>query len=162
MYSKYTLENLIPMFRIAARCRNEIIGAGFTDNGGAIHSAQRILDILGQRVNYPGLSHINNLRNYEGAAFSKAALESHQKGGKVFIEHVSPHRALTREAIKQIDNDATDAELLDFVRQHYELVLLTEAERKNLDKSNRTLMTVNRLADAGIRVKTAKDWLSQE
>jgi hypothetical protein len=33
------------MFRKAAALRNEMIAAGFTDNGGAIHSAERILNI---------------------------------------------------------------------------------------------------------------------
>jgi hypothetical protein len=43
---KYDAANLIPMFRLAARLRNEMKNAGFTDNGGAIHSAERILNIL--------------------------------------------------------------------------------------------------------------------
>jgi len=42
---KYYSGNLIPMFRKAAALRNEMIAAGFTDNGGAIHSAERILNI---------------------------------------------------------------------------------------------------------------------
>jgi hypothetical protein len=53
--------------------RNEMLAAGFTDNGGAIHSAERILDILGQRLKYPGLSHGNALRHYPKAEFSDAA-----------------------------------------------------------------------------------------
>jgi len=72
--SKYSPENLIRMFRKAAFLRNEMIDFGFTDNGGAIHSAERILDLLGLRLNYSGLNHINNLRNYPGAEFSPAAL----------------------------------------------------------------------------------------
>ena len=41
------------MFRKAAMMRNEMLADGFTDNGGAIHSASRILDILCHRVCYP-------------------------------------------------------------------------------------------------------------
>ena len=127
---------------------------GFTDNGGAIYSAERILDILGQRLNYP----IGNLRNYDRAKFSKAALEAHLQGEAVDLEHVSPKRALTRAAIDQLDKGATDDELLDYIRRNYELVLLTKAERSHLDKLNRSNMTPTRLADAGIEVRFAKDW----
>jgi len=59
---KYHSGNLIPMFRLAATLRKQMLDAGFTDNGGAIHSAERILNILGLCLNYPDLSHINNLR----------------------------------------------------------------------------------------------------
>ena len=162
MNSKYTPENLISMFRIAAKCRNEMRAAGFPDNGGAIHSAKRILDILGQRLNYPGLSHRNNLRHYDRAKFSKAALDAHQKGGRVFVEHVSPHTDFTRRAIDQLDNGATDADLLDYVKQNYQLVLLTGEERKGLDKGNRSRMTAKRLTDAGIEVRLANDWISKK
>src|SRR3954463_10815932 len=97
--SKYSAETLIPMFRKAAALRDEMIAAGFTDNGGAIHSASRILDILGLRLNYPNLSHINSLRHHANAECSPAALKAIASGDRVFIEHVSPLRALTRAAI---------------------------------------------------------------
>jgi hypothetical protein len=64
--------------------------AGFTDNGGAIHSAERILDILCLRLCYPGLSHINNLKRYPNAEFSIAAWRGHQAKEIVLIEHVAP------------------------------------------------------------------------
>ena len=67
---KYHTGNLIPMFKLAAKLRNEMQTAGFTDNGGAIHSAERILNLLGLCLSYPNLTHINNLRKYPGAEFS--------------------------------------------------------------------------------------------
>src|SRR3954464_4134628 len=100
--SKYEPAKLIAMFRMAAALRGQMQEVGFTDNGGAIHSAERILNILGLRLCYPGLTHINNLRHYPNAPFSAEALIAHKAGEKVLIEHVSPHRALTRLAIKQI------------------------------------------------------------
>lgn len=36
---KYPVEQLVPMLRKAAALRNEMIAAGFTDNGGAIYTA---------------------------------------------------------------------------------------------------------------------------
>jgi len=54
--------------------------AGFTDNGGAIHSAERILNILGLCLVYPDLSHINNLRKYAKAEFSVKALAAYDRG----------------------------------------------------------------------------------
>jgi hypothetical protein len=71
------------MFRKAAKLRNEMLAEGFTDNGGAIHSAERILNLLGLRLNYPTLNHGNNLRLYPGAEFSIEALDVHKAGGKV-------------------------------------------------------------------------------
>lgn len=152
---KYSPENLIPMFRKAASLRNEMIAAGFTDNGGAIHSAERILDILGARVNYPGLSHTNNLRNYPGAEFSHAALKAHERGERVFVEHVSPRRAFTRGAIEKIKHGATDQDLRNYVRQHYRLVLLTREETQRLNRVNRSQMTYDRLASASIDIVRA-------
>lgn len=132
--------------------RDEMIESGFTDNGGAIHSAERILDILGQHLNYPGLGHINNLRNYPGAEFSFAALEAHERGEKVLIEHVSPHRDFTRGAIAEISNGVSDKEFIFYVKRHYRLVLLTVEETKRLNKINRSQMIANRLAQADIEV----------
>lgn len=143
--SRYSPENLILMFRKAASLRNEMIDSGFTDNGGAIHSAERILDLLGLCLNYPGLSHQNNLRTYPGAEFSPAALEAHERGEIVKIEHVSPRRALTRGAIREINNGASDQEFTDYVRKHFRLVLLTPEEFQRLNRINRSEMTQDRL-----------------
>ena len=148
--SKYTQESLVPMFRKAAALRNEMLESGFTDNGGAIHSAERILDILGQRVKYPRLSHINKYRDYPAAEFSKAALSAHIQGEQVLIEHVSPLRALTRRAIEVIAQGATDQEFIDFVKSHYRLVLLTKEETRHLNSHNRSNMTPDRLSEVGI------------
>ena len=144
------------MFREAAALRNKMIAAGFTDNGGAIHSAERILDILGQRLNYPRLSHSNNLRDYPGAEFSPAARAAHERGEKVLIEHVSPTRAFTRGAIEKIDSGASDREFKRYVKQHYRLVLLTAKETQRLNKMNRSQMTRDRLGKAGIRMKAPR------
>ena len=150
---KYNLETLVPMFRKAAAFRNEMLEAGFTDNGGAIHSAERILDILGQRLKYPGLSHINNLREYPDAKFSEAAWAAHERGEQVFIEHVSPTRDFTRHAIRLLDEGASDKEFTDYVVEHYRLVLLTKEETQRLNKINRSRMTPDRLGEAGIQVR---------
>lgn len=63
MSRKYTEENLLPALKLFIRARNEALTLGFTDNGGAIHSVERILDILSQRIKYPNLSHTNQLKN---------------------------------------------------------------------------------------------------
>ena len=150
--SKYTPESLIPMFRKAAKLRDEMVELGFTDNGGAIHSAERILDILGQRLKYPGLNHINNLDRHQDAEFSPAALEIWRRGDRraLKIEHVAPQRAFTRKAIDMLREGATDQDLTDFVRQHYRVVLLTAEEMTHLNRINRSRMTSTRLGDAGI------------
>src|ERR1022692_2308558 len=100
-----------------------MLAEGFPDKGGAIHSAERILNLLGLRLNYPNLSHGNNLRVHPGAEFSIEALAVHKAGGKVLIEHVCPIRDFTRKAINHIDQGASDEQLAKFVRSNYQIVL---------------------------------------
>jgi hypothetical protein len=150
---KYTPTNLIPMFRLAAKLRKEMLAAGFTDNGGAIHSAERILNLLGISLIYPDLSHGNNLRHHKDALFSLKARAAHDLKTKVMIEHVSPIRDLTRKAIEQIDGGASDEKLESLVKANYVLVLLTPEETLHLNGQNRSKMTdppLDRLRLAGI------------
>jgi hypothetical protein len=147
---KYHQENLIQMFRLAARLRKEMCDAGFTDNGGAIHSAERILNLLGQRLAYPTLSHINNLRKHPDAVFSTEARIAHAAGQPVFIEHVAPLRDMTRAAISQIESGATNEEFAAFVKGNFRLVLLTREETLRLNRFNRSKMDPDRLKAAGI------------
>ena len=147
---KYESAKLIAMFRLAAALRGQMLEAGFTDNGGAIHSAERILNILGLRLCYPGLSHINNLRHHPEAPFSTEALAAHKAGERVLIEHVSPHRALTRLAIEKIEAEASDDDFTDFVKGHFQLALLTQDETQRLNKLNRSKIDPERLKSAGI------------
>jgi hypothetical protein len=150
---KYHPGNLIPMFRLAAKLCNEMRAAGFTDNGGAIHSAERILNILGLCLVYPDLGHINNLRKYEKAEFSVKARAAYDRGEKVLIEHVSPVRDFTRRAIEKIDS-LDDDDFAKFVKRHFRLVLLTPQETLRLNRENRSKMTSKRLA--GIRMAKRK------
>jgi hypothetical protein len=152
---KYTAENLAPMFVEAAALRNKMLSAGFTDNGGAIHSAERIMDILGLCLNYEELSHRNHLKKHPKAQLSEGARLARQKGKPLLIEHVAPLRHLTQTAIEKITGlKAADAErrLLNFVRKHYRLVLLTPEETQRLNKSNRSKMNSKRLERVGIRI----------
>lgn len=152
---KYNPDLLVAMFRKAASLRNEMIEAGFTDNGGAIHSAERILNLLGLALNYSGLSHINNLRHFNEAVFSVEAWKLHQAGGKVLIEHVSPVRHLTQMVIGEVGRGASDGELKEFVRAHYKLVLLSPAETASLNKQNRSKVSVDRLAGITLATREA-------
>lgn len=147
----YELLKLVEMFRLAAALRAQMLAGGFTDNGGAIHSAERILNIRGLRFGYPELSRINSVRLLPNAPFSEAALVAHQSDQRVMIEHVNPHRALTRLAIERI-GELSDEEFLNFVRVHFQLALLTEAETLQLNKLNRSKIAADRLANAGIRL----------
>jgi hypothetical protein len=95
---KYTVEQYLKQFRFQARCREKMIADGYSDNAGAIHSAERILHLLGLAIGYSEIGHQNNLRKWQHAQFSQAAKAAHQRGERVYIEHVNPHRALTCEA----------------------------------------------------------------
>src|SRR5258708_38070087 len=91
------------MFRLAAKLCKEMRAAGFTANGGAICSSERILNLLGLCLVYPDLSHPNNLRKYAKAECSMKARGAPARGDKVLIEHVSRVRDFTRRAIDKID-----------------------------------------------------------
>jgi hypothetical protein len=149
---KYTPERLLPALRLFAAARNQALAVGFTDNGGAIHSVERILDILGQRLRYPHLSHINQLKTDESAEASVAAHEARCRGDAVNIEHVAPLRALAKEVVSRIDQGMSDEELLAFIRGTYRLVLLTQEETRALNRANRSRLTEDRIAEAGIRM----------
>jgi len=150
-HGKYDPDVLIKMFRLAAALRNEMLAAGFTDNGGAIHSAERILDILGQRLNYPGLKHGNALKHHKNAQFTDAAWKLHQSKKPVYVEHVAPKRHFTQMAIAKIER-ATDAQFRAFVKRHYKTVLLSPEETLRLNRLNRSRVCTNRLREAGIKV----------
>ena len=149
--SKYTPDKLFPLLRKAAALRDELIAAGFTDNGGAIHSTERILDILSQRINYPELRHSNAYKKHNFALFSVAALNDHKSGKPVYLEHVAPIRDYTREVITRIGRGDTDQQIAKFIKRTYQLVMLSKNETMRLNKLNRSKIDRNRLLSAGIK-----------
>ena len=107
--SRYGRDNLLPALRIFVRARRESLTAGSTDNGGAIHSVERLLDILCQRLCHPDLRHTNHLKKRAWAERSVGADLALREGRKVDIEHVAPMRALAKEACRLIEHNATEA-----------------------------------------------------
>jgi len=91
------------------------------------------------------------------AECSEAAFAARARGEKVQIEHVSPLRELTRQAIETInglDDEAAHARLVEFVKRHYMLVLLTPEEMLSLNKLNRSRMCSERLELADIKLNS--------
>ncbi len=151
--NKYTQENLLPVLRLFIDARNRAIAAGFTDNGGAIHSVERILDILSQRVCYPGVSHINSLKKSPSPAeFSEAANAVRDQIDQLYIEHVQPQRAYAQKIIERVGAGDTDKQILDFIRTNYRIVILTKAEAGILNRKNRSRISPDRLAEAEISI----------
>ena len=147
---KYNEKNLIPALRLFVEARNKALESGFTDNGGAIHSVERIVDILSLSLCYPHLSHINNLKKSSSAEISLEAQKARQRGDPILIEHVMPQRAYAREIIKVIEAGGSDDDLIAFIKKNYRLVLLTKEETTIINKLNRSKITDDRIADAGI------------
>lgn len=147
---KYSVSNLLPALRLFVEARNQAIAAGFTDNGGAIHSVERILDILCQRVMYPHLRHINALKIDPAAEISVEAVRARERGERLHIEHVMPQRAFALHVIGLVGGGATDDDILDHIRRRYRLVVLTEAEARALDRKNRSRISADRIQEAGI------------
>lgn len=150
---KYTNENQIAALKLFIIARNEAIASGFEDNGGAIHSVERILDYLAIRLKY-GLSHVNNYKKLPQATCSIAAHKARSLGdyGQIRIEHVHPQRAFARAIIKLIDAEASDDDLINYIKTHYQLVLLTREEASALDRKNRSVITADRLGENGIQL----------
>jgi hypothetical protein len=147
---KYNEKNLIPALRLFVDARNKALEGGFTDNGGAIHSVERIVDILSMNLCYPHLSHINNLKKDLAAEISVEAQKARQRGDLILIEHVMPQRAYARKIIKVIETGGSDEDLIAFIKGNYRLVLLTKEETSKINRLNRSRITNDRIADAGI------------
>ena len=153
---KYTKKNLLLALRIFVKARTEALKVdGFTDNGGAIHSIERIVDILACGIKYPQLSHINSLKKRGDAEISVKGFEARERGEAVKIEHVMPQRAFAHEIIRRIQAGDSDDEIEKYIEMTYRLVLLSEDEAKHIDKVNRSVMTEDRVKDAGINMKVS-------
>lgn len=143
---------LLPALRLFIDARNSAIATGFTDNGGAIHSVERILDILCQRVKYPYLRHTNSLKKDLRAECSVEAHHARERGEKVLVEHVMPQRAFAQEVIRLVTSNITDEGIISFIQKNYRLVLLTPQETTALNRVNRSRITPDRLTEAGILI----------
>jgi len=154
MGRKYSTENLLPALRLFINARNKAVEGGFTDNGGAIHSVERILDILSIHVRYPHLSHINSLKVDPAAEISVQAHEARARGEPVLIEHVLPQRAYARRVIEMVNGGASNDDILRFIKENYRLVLLTKEETAKINQLNRSRITEDRITDAGIALYT--------
>jgi len=151
MAVKYTPDSLLPALRLFINARNTANAAGFPDNGGAIHSVERILDMLCIRVKY-GLTHVNNLKKMLFAECSIGARHALLNGDNhlLRIEHVMPQRAFAKQIIDLVNLGATDTEVLAYIQQHYRLALLDVEETRLLNALNRSKISPTRLSDAGI------------
>lgn len=151
--SKYSADDMFPALRHFIEARAIALSQGIiTDNGGAIHSVERILNIMSVRICYPHVSHSNNLKTCPNAHRSAAAHGARLRGEKVEIEHVLPQRAYAKAICDMVTNGASDAEVIRFIEQNFRLVLLTPEERRSLDRINRTRIMTDRLAEAGIKM----------
>ena len=157
MATRRKVEDLMPLFLEAAKFRNSVSPKGKLDNVGAIHSASRVLDILGLLVRYPNLAHHRNIKRLKETECSVGVCASRRRDAQ--IEHVQPLRALTIAAIKaaKLTKPGAAKRVEAFLRKNYRLVLLTKEERSRLDKHNRTKIDPKRLEKAKIRLcKPAK------
>ena len=155
---KYTPDVLLPALRLFVKARKKALAGGFTDNGGAIHSIERIIDILSQILCYPHLTHINKLKDFSGAEMSQGARRALKAGRRtdVLIEHIMPQRAFALELIALIENGCTDRKLCSYIKRHYRLVLLDKEETARMNKLNRSKISKDRLLEAGIKLHQPK------
>lgn len=151
--SKYNWDTLYPALEHFAEARHVSLKAGFTDNGGAIHSVERILDILGHRLCYPDSgAGLDTFKKYPDAPRTEAAHKAIQEGLPVRIEHIAPQRAFARAVCDMIDANEPKEHIKKYIKETYRLALLTVEEAKALDKKNRSNIAHNRLEDAGLKL----------
>jgi len=151
---KNTTESMISAMRKAAAFRNEVLATGISDDAGAIYSIDCLAEWVGARLNYPGLSHNQYYRKYPAAEFSVEARAAYQRGKNVFIEHVAPRRAFARAVCALVAQGVDDQVLVQYIRENYRLVLLSQEETTRLNRQNRSRMTPSRLEDAGIVIES--------
>ncbi|MGH5969380.1 hypothetical protein ACRFL2_14115 [Klebsiella aerogenes] len=154
MNTKYTEDVLLTVLRKCIVLRNELNSIGFTDNGGAIHSVERVLELLCIRRKY-SLTHINSLKRSKVYERTLGATKALEKGEAVRIEHVHPIREWTRSIIDKVNANSSDDEILEYIDQNYRLVLVSKEEAKILDRKNRSRMELNRLESAGLVLDTS-------
>jgi len=156
-WSQLPNEAFIDALRSFEEWRRRVNSEGINDNAGAIHSAERLAELLSLKIAYPGLSHINELRNYDGAKFSKKAWAAFKKGEKVEIEHVSPKRAYTIALLSALSKTNDKNKIKKWIRKNFKLILLTTSERVNLDRVNRIRMCPDRLSGIVMRQRRANE-----
>lgn len=149
MNTKYTDDVLLSALRKCIALRDELNSLGFSDNGGAIHSVERVLELLCVRRKY-SLTHINNLKKSQIAERTLGATLALSEGESVRIEHVHPKREWTRSIIDKVNAKCSDDEILAYIDDYYRLVLVSKEEAKYLDRKNRSRIEVNRLEKAGL------------
>ncbi len=149
MNTKYTDDVLLSALRKCIALRDELNSLGFTDNGGAIHSVERVLELLCVRRKY-SLTHINSLKKSHIAERTLGASMALSEGKSVGIEHVHPIREWTRSVIDKVNANCSDDELLSYIDENYRLVLVSKDEARSLDRKNRSKIEVNRLENAGL------------
>lgn len=152
MATKYTQEVLLPALKVFVKARTEALAGGFTDNGGAIHSIERIVDMLASKTKYPFVSHINNLKKHHLAERSVNANLAIKNGQPVSLEHVMPQRAYAQGIAAMISKGEPDEKIMKYIKRTYRLVLLTRDETNTLNRINRSAIAKNRLASAGIKL----------
>jgi hypothetical protein len=152
---KYRADNLMPVLRLFAEAREQALKQGFTDNGGAIHSIERILDILGRHLCYPHNTHAKDLKADAKVEISRAAYRARQRGEQVRIEHVLPQRAFAQQVCELIQTGATNKTVLNYITANYRLVIVTPKEAAALDQTNRSRIAPDRLADIVLRAMPA-------
>jgi hypothetical protein len=160
--SKYTIENILPLLRHYIKSRNEAIALGDTDNGGAIHSVERKLDALCQRLCYGSGLTSTSWKKAPGIEISEAAFQARERGefDQIWVEHVLPQRAYALKIIDMVGAGATNDKLCDFIRRTYRLAILTKDETRRLNRMNRSRMTPDRIAEAGIVLHQSEEELA--
>jgi|LauGreDrversion4_2_1035121.scaffolds.fasta_scaffold611662_1 hypothetical protein len=144
---------MLPALRHFIEARAKALSHGYiTENGGAIHSVERILNILSLRLCYPHISHQNSLKTCPNTHLSVAAHAARLAGPKVEIEHVLPQRSFTNLVCDMVEQGATDADVVDYIKDNFRLVLFTPEERRLLDRVNRSRIVEDSLKGAGIEL----------
>jgi hypothetical protein len=76
-----------------------------------------------------------------------------KRGEKILIEHIAPHRELTRRVIQlAAKSNISDDAIEQYVRKHFRLALLNERETTKLNRLNRSKMHAKRLSKASIKL----------
>lgn len=150
---KLTDEVMLAALRPLAEGRNRANALGLTDNHGAIHAVERVLDILRVHLADYGVSRSDQLKhaNIKGTA---EAFEARARGQRVEVEHVYPRREVAQEVCAMVMRGDTDRKLRNYIIKTSQVVLLTPEQRAMVDAvpGNRSRYMPARLKCVGLKV----------
>lgn len=144
--------------RAAAAGRKTMNQMGLSDNRGAIHPMERILNIARANLVH-GIAHQSYIKHDMNIEGTVEAFAARKLGKRVDIEHMYPRRESAIAVCRMVEDGASNDALIDYVIQTGRAILLTPEQRAAVDAvpGNRSVYSADRLMKAGLTILREAD-----